>query len=391
MTESSATMRGMGEAILGATWAELRRTRTSVKWRVFGPDVLPVWVAEMDSAPCPPVLEAVTAALQRGDTGYAWTSEYADAVAGFAAQRWGWSPDPATMASVPDVMIGIEELLHRHVPRERAVVVSPPVYDSFYGFIASVGRRLVTAPLDAAHRLDFEALDRAFVEAGPGSAYLLCNPQNPTGTVHTAAELVELATLADAHGILVISDEIHAPLVQPGATYTPYVSLPEAARGVALVSGSKAWNLAGLKAALAVPGGEARTRLTDLHEVVNHGANHLGVIAQTAAYTRGVAWLDQLLGEIAARRAYVEELLAEHLPQVRATPASATYLAWLDCRALGDEDPAGTFRERGKVALSPGFAYDPEGGAGWARLNIATSEEVLAEAVRRMAAAHASA
>lgn len=377
----------MAEPILGASIDELRGARTSVKWRAFPADVLPVWVAEMDSRPCPQVVDAVTSALHRGDTGYAWTSDYAEAVAGFAQRRWGWSPDPATMADVPDVMIGIEELLHRHVPAAAGVVVSPPVYDSFYGFIASVGRRLVTAPLGPEQRLDLEALQRAFVDAGPGGAYLLCNPQNPTGTVHTAAELAQLARLADRHGILVISDEIHAPLVQPGTTYTPYLSVPEAARGVALVSGSKAWNLAGLKAALAVPGADARSRLTALHEVVSHGANHLGVIAQTAAYTDGGAWLNQLLSEIAERRTLLEELLAQQLPQVRAVPASATYLAWLDCRALGFDDPARLFRERGRVALSPGFAYDPHGGAGWCRLNLATSPEVLTEAVRRMASA----
>jgi cysteine-S-conjugate beta-lyase len=379
----------MAEPILGASIDELRRTRTSVKWRLFEPDILPVWVAEMDASQCPAVLEAVTAALQRGDTGYAWTAEYAEAIAGFAQRRWGWAPDPATMMSVPDVMIGIQELLHRHVPRDAGVVVSPPVYDSFYGFIASVGRQLVTAPLaqaDSGFRLEFAALERAFVDAGPGGAYVQCNPQNPTGTVHTAEELAQVARLADAHDILVISDEIHAPLVQPGTTYTPYLSVPDAARGVALVSGSKTWNLAGLKAALAVPGSDARGRLTALHEVVTHGANYLGVIAQTAAYTDGEAWLDQLLGEIAARRTLVEDLLAEHLPQVRAVPSQATYLAWLDCRDLGVDDPARLFRERGRVALSPGFAYDPDG-AGWARLNLGTSEEVLTEAIRRMATA----
>lgn len=377
----------MAEPILGMSVEELRSTRTSVKWRLFPADVLPVWVAEMDARPCAEVVDAITAALHRGDMGYAWTRDYAEAVAGFAQRRWGWSPNPAAMQSVPDVMIGIEELLHRHVPAAAGVVVSPPVYDSFYGFVASVGRRLVTAPLGADHRLDLDALRRAFVDAGPGGAYLLCNPQNPTGTVHSADELSRLARLADEHEILVISDEIHAPLVQPEATYTPYLAVPEAARGIALVSGSKTWNLAGIKAALAVPGDEAHGRLAALHEVVSHGANHLGVIAQTAAYTAGEGWLDQLLGEIAERRSLVERLLAEQLPAVRPVPAAATYLAWLDCRALEVEDPARLFRERGRVALSPGTAYDPHGGAGWARLNLATSPEVLEEAVRRMAAA----
>jgi cystathionine beta-lyase len=228
-------------------------------------------------------------------------------------------------------------------------------------------------------------LEEAFVRAGPGSAYVLCNPQNPTGTVHSPAELAMLARLAAEHDVLVVSDEIHAPLVRPGVEFTPYLSLPEAAAGVAVVSASKAFNLAGLKAALLLPGPDAHATTGALHEVVTHGANHLGVIAQTAAWTAGEAWLDQLRQEIDANRALVTRRLGEVLPEVVVTPADATYLAWLDCRALGLEDPATAFLERGRLAVSAGTRYDRRA-SGWVRLNLGTSPAVLEDAVRRMAA-----
>jgi cystathionine beta-lyase len=371
--------------ILGESLEELRSTRTSLKWRAFPDDVLPAWVAEMDARPCPPVVEAVTAALARGDTGYPWTLPFTDAFAGFAKRRWGWAADTAGAVPVADVMIGIEELLHALTPASAAVVVSPPCYDSFYGYVESVRRRLVEAPLGEDHRLDGAVLEEAFVRAGPGSAYVLCNPQNPTGTVHSPAELAMLARLAAEHDVLVVSDEIHAPLVRPGVEFTPYLSLPEAAAGVAVVSASKAFNLAGLKAALLLPGPDAHATTGALHEVVTHGANHLGVIAQTAAWTAGEAWLDQLRQEIDANRALVTRRLGEVLPEVVVTPADATYLAWLDCRALGLEDPATAFLERGRLAVSAGTRYDRRA-SGWVRLNLGTSPAVLEDAVRRMAA-----
>ncbi|WP_110207388.1 MalY/PatB family protein [Nocardioides daejeonensis] len=369
--------------ILGDDLAHLRATRSSVKWRLFEPDVLPVWVAEMDAQPCAPVVEAVTRAISNGDTGYGWAPPFQEAFADFAARRWGWAVEPKTLGLVPDVMGGIAEILHL-LPGD-AVVVSPPCYESFFGFVESVRKRAVLAPLDSAHRLDPDALEGAFADAGAGAAYLLCNPQNPTGTVHTPAELAMLARLADRYDVQVISDEIHAPLTHPGVTFTPYLQVPEATRGLAVVSASKAWNLAGLKSALTVAGPECRV-LDEMHEVVTHGANHLAVIAQTAAYVEGEDWLEQVHGELADNRRLLQALLSEALPQVRIAPAEATYLSWLDCTDLGLADPTATFLERGRVALADGWRYDPERGRQWARFNHATSPEVLAEAVRRMAA-----
>lgn len=382
----------MARTLLSSSEAELRSTRTSVKWMAYPPDVLPLWVAEMDVAPCPAVVRAVTAAAERGDTGYGWAPRYTASVLRYADQTWGWQVDPSLTQVVPDVMIGAAELLRLLTDEGGPVVVSPPVYDSFFGFVDAIGRRRVDAPLTADGRLDPAALEQAFRSAtasGERAAYLLCNPQNPTGAVHTVDELSTLAGLAEEHGVRVVSDEIHAPLVYPGAfPFTPYLTVPGADRGFAVFSPSKGWNLAGLKCALAVAGPGARADLARLHDVHTHGSSHVGAIGHVAALDEGRQWLARLLTELEANRALLGELLAEHLPGVRWRAPAATYLAWLDCRELGlGDDPASVFRTRGRVALSSGPTYGRDAGRGFARLNFATSPEVLEEAVRRMAAA----
>jgi cysteine-S-conjugate beta-lyase len=380
----------MPTPLLGATEAELRRTRTSVKWVAFPPDVLPLWVAEMDAAPCPAVVDAVTAAVQRGDTGYGWGPRYAAAVARYAHESWGWEIDTSAAMIVPDVMIGAAELLRLLTDEGGPVVVSPPVYDSFFGFVDAIGRRRLDAPLTPTGRLDPEALRTAFREATAGgerAAYLLCNPQNPTGVVHSQAELASLASLAEEHGVRVVADEIHAPVVYAGGPgFTPYLTVPGAERGFSVFSPSKGWNLAGLKSALAMAGPGAVDDFAGLHEVNTHGSSHLGAIAHVAAMADGRDWLAQLVDELDANRALLGRLLDEHLPGVRWQAPEATYLGWLDCRDLGlGDDPARVFRERGRVALGSGTNYGRAAGAGFVRINFATSPEVLEDAVRRMA------
>lgn len=375
-------------AILGVPLDVLRRDRTSVKWRLFPEDVLPLWVAEMDAAPCPAVVEAVTSAVRRGDTGYTWPPPYAAALTRYAHDSWGWEIDPTATATVTDVMVGASELLRLLTDVDGAVIVSPPVYDSFFGFIEAIGRRRVDAPLTPGGRLDPDSLADAFREATAGgrrAAYLLCNPQNPTGTVHSVDELAMLAGLAEEHGVRVVSDEIHAPLTHATSRFTPYLTVPGAERGLAVISPSKGWNLAGLKAALAVAGPWAVDDLRRLHEVHGHGASHVATLAHIAALDDGRQWLAGLLQELDANRHLLRSLLTEHLPAVGYQLPEATYLAWLDCRDLGlGDDPAATFRHRGRVALSPGGRYgDP--GRGFVRLNLATSPQIITEAVRRMA------
>ncbi|CAL9344978.1 MalY/PatB family protein [Streptomyces sp. enrichment culture] len=369
---------------------QLRR-RTSMKWRTYPEDVLPVWVAEMDVAPPGPVVRAVTDAMESGDTGYPAGTAYAEALAAFAEKRWGWSGLAVERtAIVPDVMLGVVETLRLVTGPGDPVVVNPPVYPPFYDFVRHADRRIAEAPLGDDGRLDLDVLEHAFrgaTEGGGRAAYLLCSPHNPTGTVHTAEELTAVAALAERHGVRVVADEIHAPVVFEGARFVPYLSVPGGERGLSLMSASKAWNLAGLKAALAVAGPGAGDDLARMPEVVGHGPSHVGILAHTAALRDATGWLDALLDGLDANRRLLTDLLAEHLPTVRCRPGDATYLAWLDCRDLGlGDDPAQVFLDHGRVALTGGLPFGT-GGAGHARLNLATSPELLTEAVRRMAAA----
>ena len=397
------------------------RQRTSMKWRTHPDGVLPLWVAEMDVPLAAPVHQALTDALARGDTGYPVGTAYAEAVAGFASERWGWDGVAVERtAVVADVMVGIVEVLHLLTSAGDTVVVNCPVYPPFYAFLESIGRRVREAPLGADGRLDLDALEQAFAEPVEGSverpvdgaarglgpaAYVLCSPHNPTGTVHTRAELAAVAALSREHGVRVVADEIHAPLVLSGARFVPFLSVPGAEDGLSVVSATKGWNLAGLKAALVVAGPGAAADLARLPEVVSHGPSHLGVVAHAAAFRSGGSWLDALLAGLDDNRRLLGELLCEHLPAVSWSPPSATYLAWLDCRGLALDDgpdgdpglderglitstagPAGAFLRRAGVALSAGVAFG-SGGAGHVRLNFATSQQVLTEAVRRMGAA----
>jgi cystathionine beta-lyase len=228
-------------------------------------------------------------------------------------------------------------------------------------------------------------------------AYLLCNPHNPTGSVHTAAELAGVAELARRFDVRVVSDEIHAPLVLPGARFTPYLTVPGAENALAVMSASKAWNLCGLKAALAVAGPESAADLRRMPEEVSHGPSHLGVIAHTEAFRTGGGWLDSLLGGLDANRKLLGELITEHLPGVGYQPPEGTYLAWLDCRELGFTEkaaegiavvsdlsgPARWFLDHARVLLTSGHAFGT-GGVGHVRMNIATSQAILTEAVTRM-------
>lgn len=369
------------------------RARTSEKWRRAGPDVLPLWVAEMDVASPPAVREVLVRALERGDTGYASGEGYAEAYADFARARWGSTGfDPSRSALVPDVMRGVSAVLRRVTEPLGAVVVTPPVYPPFFAVVEDLGRSTVEVPLTDGGRLDLPALTEAFARAAAAgrSAFLLCSPHNPTGTVHTRDELAAVAAAAEATGVRVVADEIHAPLVLGGARFTPYLDVPGAHRGLAVVSASKGWNLPGLKAGLAFAGPEAGDDLVRLPDLVAHGASHFGVLAHTAALREGGAWLDEVVAGIARNRALLGDLLSRHLPSTRWTPGEATYLAWLDLGDLvglaGPDGPAAWLLEHARVMLSAGADF----GRDWtshARLNFATSASVLEEAVRRMAAA----
>src|SRR5919112_2674505 len=371
---------------------DVLRERRSAKWRTFDADVLPLPVAEYDFELAPPVAEALRTAVERSDTGYAMAvPAVGEALAGFAAERWHWALDPVQVFPVADVGVGAVELLRVLTRPGDRVVVSPPVYPPFYRWVPEAGATVVEVPLastDDGWRLDLSALERAFAEERP-AVHLLCSPHNPVGRVHSPDELAALVELARRYDVVLVSDEIHAPLVLPGATFTPLLTVPGAAEvTIALVSASKAFNLAGLKCAAVVSASsrmaEAVARLPD---DLRWRVGHFGVLATVAAFTEGGEWLDRLLITLDRRRAQLGGLLAERLPAVRWTPPEATYLAWLDCGSVGTGDaPRSACLDRGRVALEPGTNFGRPGD-GHVRLNLGTSAEILDEAVARMARA----
>jgi len=367
-----------------------RAGRTSAKWRAFPPDVMPLWVAEMDFPLAAPIARALHAAIDRSDVGYRWAGDLPEAYAAFAARRLGWQPDPARVIVLGDILAAIAESLRRLTGPDDAVVITPPIYPPFFGVTRDVvARPLVEVPL-ADGALDLDGLEEAF-RRPEVTAFLLSQPHNPTGAIVPLDTLATVAELARRHGVVVISDEVWTPLPLGGRSVPSYLSLGEELTGpdVALVSASKAFNLAGLKCAQVVAGSaELADRLRATIPVeVTYAAGQLGVIASVAAYREGDAWLDATLARITDNAALLGDLLRAQLPEVRYTAPQATYLAWLDCRDLGlGDDPAAAFLEHGRVALNPGPDFGAPG-RGFVRLNLATTPDVIEEAVERMSRA----
>ncbi|WP_460795252.1 MalY/PatB family protein [Microbacterium sp. GXF0217] len=367
------------------------RERSSEKWREYPADVLPLFVAETDFALGPEVVRALERAVAIGDTGYvASRTPLPDAYAAFADRRFGWTPDPARMRSTADVSMGIVEILRRVTSPGDRVIVNPPVYPPFYELVAearAVAERVPLRDTGAGWELDLDGI-RLALDAG-ARAILLCNPHNPTGTVHSAASLAALAELAAEFGAAVVSDEIHAPLVQPGTAFAPFLSVSAAARevGYAVVSASKAFNLAGLKCALMVTASDGPTRLVrDLPVEVEWRTGQFGMLAAVAAFSPASdPWLDGLLLTLDENRRLLADLLAEHLPEARYRIPDAGYLAWIDLTALGwGDNPSRRILREAKVALHFGPAFGVEG-AGHVRLNFGTSPAILTEAIERIA------
>lgn len=374
--------------------ADLRRRR-SVKWQLYPADVLPLWVAEMDYALAEPIRAALAELVDRGDTGYAHPGRLAEAFAEFAQRRWALAVDPTHTRIVGDVMQGVRALLQAFTPPGAGVVINTPAYPPFFHHITDAGRRVVEVPLaldgEGRYGFDLDALEAAF--AAGARAYLLNNPHNPTGRVFTEAELESVATLADRYDVLILADEVHAPLVYPGHRHVPLGSIDAVAarRGFTLTAASKGWNLAGLKTALIVAADpDTAKRLRELPDEVSFGASLFGVVAGEAAFREGAPWLDDTIGYLDGNRRVLADLLAEHLPGVRYRPPEGTYLGWLDCRPLelGD-NPGGRFLKYGRVAFSRGSDFGAPG-VGHVRFNFATSRALVEEGVRRMAAAVAS-
>jgi cysteine-S-conjugate beta-lyase len=367
---------------------ELRKRR-SAKWTMFSADVLPAWVAEMDFPLDPNVRNALLDSIGHDDCGYANGAGVGPAFAAFVKARYDWTLDPRGVFVIPDVLVGISEILRTLVKPGDRIVVNSPVYPPFYRVVGEVERQIEDVPLlrgeDGSWSFDLAGLERAF--AGGAKAYLLCSPHNPLGMVFDLTTLACIAELAKEHNVLVIADEIHAPLTMSGATFVPFLPIADYidCDAVALASASKAWNLPGLKCAVAIAGSERmRKQLGLMRPELPWSAGNLGVVASIAAFEHGGPWLDELLSYLDANRRLLTDLIARELPGVRYIEPQASYLAWLDCAALElGPDPVGVFLERGRVALTRGRDFGPDSAA-FVRVNMGTSAAILTEIVQRM-------
>ncbi|MDO8391707.1 MAG: aminotransferase class I/II-fold pyridoxal phosphate-dependent enzyme [Actinomycetota bacterium] len=369
------------------------QARQGTKWARY-PGDLAAWVADMDFPPAPAIVQALREVAESGDFGYpVWQSKppspAEEAFVAWSERRHGWQVDVADVLPLADVVQGIQLVLHTCTAPGDRVVVHTPAYPPFLSSVEKTGREVVRLPARrddtsvTGWAFDYERLD-AELTARPAKALLLSHPHNPTGHVFAEAELRLLAELAERHDLLVISDEIHADL-----TYAPHVHRPMALfapqRTVTVTAPSKAFAMPGLRYAVAHVGSPAaRAAVAKLPDHLLGTVSLTAVAAATAAWTSSDEWLAAVLARLDANRHLVAELLAQHLPNVGYHVPAATYLAWLDCRALGwGDDPAQTFAQRG-VRLSEGPNFGVEG-HGFARLNFATSSAVLREIVERMA------
>lgn len=399
-----------------------RRGTASVKWdyeeREFGrasslvpvrdPEVIPMWVADMDF----PAPECVSEAIRRraGHPLFGYTAPppgFADAFCGWAAARHGYRPRPEWVVATEGIVPDLRTLVQAFVEPGDGVIVHRPVYTPFFGAIRNAGARVVPCPLLGAgspvavgasgnpYRLDFDRFD-ALASDPRNRMTFLCHPHNPVGRLWGEDELTAFARIARERGLLVVSDEIHADLTLDGRRFRSFLSIPEAdpARTVVCAAPSKTFNLAGLKSSLLViPDETFRERFRRERDRTGaYGVNPLSAAAAEAAWRGGGEWLERVLDYLSRNAAALRGFLAARPePGVAAVPLEATYLAWLDFREAGlsaaDLGSLGDWLvEKPRLRLKEGSVFGPEG-QGFARMNLACPAPLLEEALRRLAAA----
>jgi cystathionine beta-lyase len=367
------------------------RSLTCIKWNWHEPDVLPAWVADMDLPPAPVTVDALRVLVDRGDFGYNFAAamELPQVFSAWEERRHGWKPDPEQVRVFCDVMQAVDVALWMHCKPGDGVIVFTPIYAPFLKSAAADGRRLIDCPLDAnGWQLDVERLQAAASEPH-ARAILLCNPHNPTGRAFSRDELTAIAEVAERHDLLVVSDEIWGDIVHAGSVHVPFASLSDDAEGrtVTAAAASKAFNIAGLHCAVAHLGhAGVAAAIKALPGHVLGAVGTPGAEATLAAWTRGDKWLAETIAHLTVMRDHVAARVAAELPAAGFSVPEATYLAWIDLRAysLGD-DPAKVLLEDARVALSAGRDFG-ENGAGFVRLNFATTRPILDEILDRIVA-----
>jgi cystathionine beta-lyase len=371
------------------------RSRRNSKWNVYGSDIIPAFVAEMDFAVAEPIQEAISRAVAAGDYGYPQYKggkpepAVAEAFVARMEKRFGWKTDTALVQVVADLVQGTFAPILAFSEPGDGVILQMPAYPPFREAIATTKRELLPLTMrDDGTRHVFDLAELAG-RIGPRTRILiLCNPQNPTGRVFERAELSTLARLAIEHDLIVIADEIHSDLIHDGRKHIPFATLGAevAARTVTITSATKSFNIPGLRCGVMHFGTSAlRQRFAEtIPSRLLGGCSGLGIDATVAAWTCCDGWLDAVLAHLTAARDRVVEVIRTELPQVRCHAPEGTYLAWLDFRELHLEMPAFQFfHDHARVALSPGENFHPDC-AQFARLNFATSMPILDRILERL-------
>lgn len=383
-------------SVAAPSLAELQ-THHSEKWRAFPKEVLPFPVAEMDFPVAQPIRDVLSEMIKHSDLGYLGNiPEMGTAFAGFAKRRWNWAVDSLQVRTGTDVGVAIVELIRIFMKPGEKVLVSSPVYQNFYTWINETRIEKVDVPFvqneseadGSGWGIDWAGIEKAY-KSGI-KVHLLCSPHNPIGKVYSRSDLLKIAELAKANGVVVISDEIHAPLTYSEATFVPFLSLGSAAEevGVSVTSASKGWNIAGLKCAIIISQNEKMNeKLNELPVALHYRASLLGAFASVAAFESGEVWLDSVIKNLDENRKLISNLIQSRVPAIGFREPQSTYLAWFDLSKLNlGEKPTDVILEKAKVALNPGSIYGDQF-SNFARFNFATSPTLITEAIERIARA----
>jgi len=370
-----------------------RRGTHSDKWQKYGPDVLPLWIADMDFQSPEPVIRALRERVEHGVFGYLAFEqpEFHELFADRLLKRYNWRVSPDAVVLIPGVIPGFNVAGRVLAAPGDGLILQTPVYPPILRAASSIGLTREEAPLarrpDGSYAPDVDAFVAAIRERT--RFFLLCNPHNPVGRVFSRDELTRLAEVCLRRDLAIVADEIHCELTLDGQRHTPIASLaPEISeRTITLMAPSKTFNLAGLKCSVAIiPNAALREKFVAGRVDLVQTVNVLGYAAAFAAYRDGQPWLDELLRYLEANRDFVVEYVRARLPGVAVAPPEATYLAWLDCRNAGPAapDPFTFFLEKARVALSDGALF---GAGGFVRLNFGCPRSILTEALDRMSRA----
>lgn len=356
-------------------------------------DVIPLWVADMDFRTAQPIIDACVSKAEEGIWGYTSRPDsYFQAVQQWEQRRKGWTPDISLMSWSLGVVPSLSSLVKLFSRDGDKILIQTPVYSEFYDVAEAWGREVLENPLvetDGKWCIDFNDFAEKVKQC---KIFLLCNPQNPVGRVWEPEELRKMAELCVESGTLLVSDEIHSDLIFHGKRHTPTASLsPEiAANTITCVSATKTFNLAGLQASTTIfPNKDMKRAFEEFWGRMDIRRNNaFSCVAMEAAYREGEEWLDQLLPYISGNFDYICDFCAKNIPQIKPNRPDATYLMWLDCRALGmtNEELRDFFIHKAKLGLNEGYTFG-HSLAGFMRLNAACPRATLEKAMRQLKAA----